>query len=347
MTTPRRVTIVGGGLAGLTLGIRLRRLGVACDVWEAQEYPRHRVCGEFLSGRGRGLLADLGLMPVLEAHGARLAREVAFHSGESPTGRGTLPEPALCLSRHRMDAVLADAFTGAGGVLRRGERFVGALDEPGVVRATGREPQVESRGWRWLGLKAHATGVVLTADLEMHFLGDAYVGLCGIEDGRVNVCGLFRTRVPLVDLRRTWRERLRGPGGSPLRERLEGAVFDEASFTAVAALRPVGRKGRSTDEFRVGDARGMIPPVTGNGMSMALESAALAAPHLASWSRGEAAWDEARRSVDRTCDAAFRGRLKWAAALQSAVMNPVTRRLWAFAFPRFPGLWRVAYFRTR
>ena len=45
------ITIVGGGLAGLTLGIGLRQCGVAVTVHEAGHYPRHRVCGEFISGR--------------------------------------------------------------------------------------------------------------------------------------------------------------------------------------------------------------------------------------------------------------------------------------------------------
>ena len=47
------VTIVGGGLAGLTLGIALRENSVPVHIYEAGTYPRHRVCGEFISGRGQ------------------------------------------------------------------------------------------------------------------------------------------------------------------------------------------------------------------------------------------------------------------------------------------------------
>ena len=50
---PEHLTIVGGGLAGLTLGIGLRQRGVPVTVYEAGRYPRHRVCGEFISGRGQ------------------------------------------------------------------------------------------------------------------------------------------------------------------------------------------------------------------------------------------------------------------------------------------------------
>ena len=44
------LTIAGGGLAGLSLAIALRRHGVDVTVYEAGNYPRHRVCGEFISG---------------------------------------------------------------------------------------------------------------------------------------------------------------------------------------------------------------------------------------------------------------------------------------------------------
>ena len=59
---PEQITIVGGGLAGLTLGIGLLQRGVPVTVWEAGRYPRHRVCGEFISGRGSASLARLGLL---------------------------------------------------------------------------------------------------------------------------------------------------------------------------------------------------------------------------------------------------------------------------------------------
>ena len=59
------VTIIGGGLAGLTLGIGLRQHGVPATIIEAGNYPRHRVCGEFVSGRGQATLARLGLRAML------------------------------------------------------------------------------------------------------------------------------------------------------------------------------------------------------------------------------------------------------------------------------------------
>ena len=67
------ITIVGGGLAGLTLGIGLRQRGVPVSVIEAGQYPRHRVCGEFISGRGQETLTRLGLTEPLRQAGLRAA----------------------------------------------------------------------------------------------------------------------------------------------------------------------------------------------------------------------------------------------------------------------------------
>ena len=61
MAALKPITIIGGGLAGLTLGIGLRRRGIPATILEMGDYPRHRLCGEFISGGGRQVLERLGL----------------------------------------------------------------------------------------------------------------------------------------------------------------------------------------------------------------------------------------------------------------------------------------------
>src|ERR1039458_5594216 len=79
MPAAKPITIVGGGLAGLTLGIGLRQQGIPITVWEAGHYPRHRVCGEFISGRGQDVLTRLGLRDYFAQAGLVLARTAAFY----------------------------------------------------------------------------------------------------------------------------------------------------------------------------------------------------------------------------------------------------------------------------
>src|SRR4051812_18021058 len=100
----RPITIVGGGLAGLALGILLRQRGVGVEIWEAGEYPRHRVCGEFISGAGARLLPELldGKTPA-----SLQAFTVQFHTRNGNTQSIQLPEPGLSVSRWDLDGSLA------------------------------------------------------------------------------------------------------------------------------------------------------------------------------------------------------------------------------------------------
>src|SRR5438093_7843049 len=158
------ITIVGGGLAGLTLGIGLRQHAVPVVICEVGHYPRHRVCGEFISGRGQETLRRLGLLELLVAAGAHCAHTTAFFSQTRSFPARHLPQPALCLSRFRLDALLAESFRDSGGELRCGVRGPTLENTEGTVRASGRRAQIRSTGWRWFGIKAHARNVRLTAD---------------------------------------------------------------------------------------------------------------------------------------------------------------------------------------
>jgi flavin-dependent dehydrogenase len=346
MAGAKSITIVGGGLAGLTLGVGLRERGVPVAIHEAGHYPRHRVCGEFISGRGQATLARLGLRELFDQAGAVSARTTAFFSTTQSTAPRPLPAAAICLSRFALDAVLAKKFCELGGELHAGNRFSGDFGE-GRVRATGRRVQTETGGSRWFGLKIHARNVALTADLEMHVSPRGYVGLCRINGGEVNVCGLFCKAAGENGEAKNRHKLLRGQPGSPLRQRLADAEFDENSFCAVAGLSMQPQPATARAEICVGDAITMIPPVTGNGMSMAFEAAELALAPLAAWSRDEMSWNEARQKIARDCDAAFARRLAWAKWLQRIILTPALQNPLVMLTARSDYIWQMAFERTR
>src|SRR5712671_5995951 len=97
MRNGKHITIIGGGLAGLTLGIGLRLGKVPVTILEAGCYPRHRVCGEFVSGRGQDVLARLGLRDIFLRAGSVMARTAAFFLGKACSPARTLTPPAWCL----------------------------------------------------------------------------------------------------------------------------------------------------------------------------------------------------------------------------------------------------------
>ncbi len=347
MAAPKPITIVGGGLAGLTLGVGLRQHDIPVTVCEAGRYPRHRVCGEFISGQGQQGLTRLGLREALVRAGAATARTAAFFSTHARSAVRPLPAPALCLSRFTLDALLAQHFRCCGGDLRENQPWRANYFGDGVVRANGRRPQPVDQGLRWFGLKVHARNVPLAADLEMHVLPNGYVGLCRLKDEKVNICGLFRRPAAAGAGPQRWQDMLRGDADSPLRKRLAAALWDEASFCSVAGLCLRPRRASVGMECCLGDALTMIAPVTGNGMSLAFESAELAIEPLAAYSRGETTWQEARRTVARACDNRFARRLTWARGLQWMMFAPGLQSRFGSVVLRSEWLWRMMFARTR
>lgn len=322
----RPVEIIGGGLAGLSLGLALRRADVSVTITEAGTYPRHRVCGEFITGLSPSTINRLHLAPFLAD--ARLHREVTWFLREQPLRHQTLPDPAYALSRHALDQRLATAFTSAGGVLHTHTRADLSSAPDGRIFATGRRPAHPE----WIGLKCHALTLPLVSELELHLGDHAYIGLCAVEGNRVNVSGLFRQRANLDHLARETAlvTYLRAAGLSSLADRLASAVIDPDSYSAIAGL-GFSQPSKHTDRLVIGDTYAMIPPFTGHGMAMAFQSAEVALDPVLAWSRDEATWPDTLRTVHQRLRPLFRLRLASASALHPFLFKPARQRLLATA----------------
>jgi flavin-dependent dehydrogenase len=332
----RQVCIVGGGLSGLTLAILLRRAGAPVRLWDAAGYPRHRVCGEFVSGRGADLLA--GLLPSLVQSAARI-RDVRFFADGRSSSTMLLPASGLAISRWDLDERLALEYLRDGGDLKVG-RWQGDFDSEGMVRSSGR--RLSKSGRTWTGIKAHISLMHLQADLEMHFSAAGYLGVARLPEG-ANLCALIQDRSCIGDFRAN-------PAGVFARlldrpDRLAGVQFDPQSISAVSGISFA--TSADGNECCVGDALRMIPPFTGNGMSLAIESAFLAAPILCSYSRGDIVWGEAVKRVRGACQRAFRKRFYAADWLRRVADRSWTRRLMLSSLKTHPLLLRLCFRLTR
>lgn len=321
----KAVKIEGGGICGLALGNALARKGVPVSVLEKGRYPRHRVCGEFLAGLTSGTLQILNLEDLFAD--APIAETVAWFRGGKAVAQYSLPGTISCLSRFAMDQELANRFREAGGILETGHR-VDLREAPleGTVRTLGKASGQSSR----LGLKAHFRNLSLEADLEMHLGEQAYVGLSRVEDGWVNVSGLFERRRGLQAKKESWLDTyLRASGLNPLADRLAKAEMRPDSFCGVSgfAFALPGPGNEDQPVLSLGDHHAMIPPFTGNGMTMAFESAALALPFLLAYSQGKSTWPETVDKLTRARNRRFNGRLQRAIWLQSLLEKNLTQNL--------------------
>ena len=310
----KEVVIAGGGLAGLSLAISLRRRGVPVVVHEAGRYPRHRVCGEFISGVGDDTLEALGIAGDLDDAIRHRAMRWFREGREILTGE--LPEPARGISRWLLDLRLKERLIKEGGRVVEASRLARDADE-GVVWAAGRLP----RRSPWVGLKCHLKEFAMEDGLEMHLGKHGYLGLTPIEDGRVNVCGLFKVDRSLQgkgsDLLLAYLEH---GGHEDLADRIRAADRDESSFSGVAGFE-LGWQDGGEDLCAVGDASGMIPPFTGNGMSMAFESAEIALDPLEEWALGERDWRQVIVAINRASRRRFRRRVGSAMKLHQFLLH--------------------------
>jgi flavin-dependent dehydrogenase len=313
-TLKKPLTIAGGGLAGLSLGIALQSRGVPVTLHEASTYPRHRVCGEFISGVSDETLAVLGIANGLDD--AMNLQSASWSDAEGQltemtvTGRG--------ISRWKLDDRLQRQFLSLGGKLLTNSRIASA---PGVIWAAGRPRQPSS----WLGLKCHARKLPLTHDLEMFTSPGGYIGLAEIGDGVVNICGLFKKTQPCrAKGSALLLAMLRQSGLCALADRLESAELDESSLCGVAGFQVGIQDGPA---FRIGDAASMIPPFTGNGMSMAFESAECALQPALDYASGHRSWFDAAAASTANQTTRFKRRMVSASILHHFLTNPATLKI--------------------
>lgn len=313
----KEIQIIGGGLAGLSLGIYLRKYGVNTTIIESGTYPKHKVCGEFICGVSANVIEELGIEKVinqsLEHH------QMKWWMEESKIMEDTLPSVAWGLSRYKIDKELAELFVQMKGELHTGERSK-KEDTEGLVWATGKRKKKGS----WIGLKIHAIDAQVSG-LEMHTGKRGYIGFCGVEDNRTNCCGLFRVDKSLKGSGSALiKKYLVANGLNSLSERFQTWEKDEASFSATAGFSFGSQE--QVGAFCVGDASYLIPPFTGNGMSMALESSWIAGKWIVRYAQEELSWEQAVSGYHDECVAFFKKRMKLSGVMHPWLFHRLGRR---------------------
>lgn len=313
------ITINGGGLTGLSLAIALRNRGVPVILHEAGNYPRHRVCGEFISGVSPQTLDALGISETLSD--ALRHTDVAWFAGDRLLRKNKLPAPALGISRQLLDDRLQRLAEKLGAEIHTGSRQLPEPGKPASVWTAGRRP---TRG-KWIGLKAHIRNIASTAHLEMHSGPTGYLGITPVENGWSNACGLFRAdrsiKATHQDLLPAY---LRKNGNTALAAAIESAGWKPDSFTAVAGF-ALGLQPPTPGILALGDSHSIIPPFTGNGMSMAFQSAETSLPHLVDFANGTATWQATCKRIEADLHTRFHTRLSAAKFIHPLLFHPAAR----------------------
>jgi menaquinone-9 beta-reductase len=268
ITAGAAISIAGAGPAGSCAALAALAEGARVRLFEKSRFPRHKVCGEFLSPELRPALESLQVWPEFLRASPALIRSVILRFGRSEK-RWRLPEPAFGLSRHRLDKLLLEC------AIARGAEFIQEpfplTDDPAIL-AYGRRP-VSTEVDRFFGFKAHFSGPA--ADAVELFVGrSAYAGVSPVEGGATNVCGLARESALAAhgfDIDR-WLA-----GWPSLNERLSGRSRSmEWLKTGPLVFSRRLRPEKEASVYRTGDALGFIDPFTGSGILSAVLTGQLA-----------------------------------------------------------------------
>lgn len=266
-----RIQIVGGGPAGASAALAALREGVSVHVFEKSRFPRHKVCGEFLSPGILRVLGDFGLTGAFDALGPAPVKRAMLCFGRREKNF-RLPEIAWGLSRAAFDHLLLRAAEERGAVVTHSTPT--SFDKP-VVVARGRHfaSTASDRGQRLFGFKAHFRADAGDA-VELYFFNGCYVGLNAVEDGLTNVCGIAPERL-LARFGFEHDELLQSC--EPLRARLQGAERI-MPWLSTGPLRFENRFRVDPEPgvYAAGDALSFVDPFTGSGLLAALKTGTMA-----------------------------------------------------------------------
>lgn len=258
------IDIVGGGPAGAMAAIAALSAGARVRVFERAVFPRHKVCGEFLSSDVTRLLEAAGCLPAFEQLTPVPIRRMELHFGPRVV-RHELPHEAFGLSRYALDRLLLDRAVALGAEVVR-EAWTRQSGGNPLIRTNGRTSVVPT-GERLFGFKTHAPGVA-DDTVALYFFDGCYVGVSGVEGGEINVCGLAPE--PLLRAcgfqpARLWTR------CSALARRLDGLApsFDWLHTGPLVFGFPA-RVDKGPPAYLAGDALGFIDPFTGSGILNAM-----------------------------------------------------------------------------
>jgi flavin-dependent dehydrogenase len=290
----KEVIIIGGGLAGLTSAIHLSKLGVQVTVIEKNSYPKHKVCGEYISNEVLPYFSWLNLN-ISELQPTAI-NKLQFSTLNGKVINSELPLGGFGVSRYALDLFLYEKALANGCVIVQDSaenivfndnRFTittsknAVLESDIVIGAFGKRSNVDQKLNRdfiqkkssWLAVKAHYSGDFPNDLVGLHNFKGGYCGVSKVEDNKINICYLadydtFKKHKNIEE----YQDKV--VSKNPHMK----AVFNNCNllFDKPITISQISFSQKEAVEdhiLMIGDTAGLIHPLCGNGMAMAIHSA--------------------------------------------------------------------------
>lgn len=336
------VIIAGGGLAGLGLSIQLAKAGYSVALFEKEAYPYHKVCGEYVSLESWNFLEEIGL--PLSDWNLPIIRRVLITAPNGESIEHELPLGGFGISRYKLDAAMADIAWASGVALFESTKVTDIRFERSLFQVQTSAGSFESRvacgtfgkrsnldiRWKrtftqkragklnnYIAVKYHVRANIPADLIGLHNFRDGYCGISRVEEDRCCLCYMTTAAnlqacdnsIPVLE-----KQVLRQ---NPFLEQVFSSITP--IFDQPVTISQISFEKRAQVENHIlfiGDAAGMIPPLSGNGMSMALHGSKLAFQGINAFLRGEIARHEMEQEYIDRWNKNFGGRLRMGRWLQ-------------------------------
>jgi len=342
------IGIIGGGLAGLTLGILAQKKGFSAVIFEKEDYPRHKVCGEYISNESLNFLNYL--IPGFDFNTLPKVQSLKLTTATNHTLNANLDLGGFGISRFKLDHLLAETFQNSGGKLLTKTKitsvpkyktgFEVAVEKSvyeckAMIGAWGKRSQIDIRLGRdfiqeknralsgFLGIKYHARVNNFEKDkIQLHLFPGGYCGASSIEDDKVCICYLVDTaafKKANSNLSTLEKEFL-------FKNKQLEKLFSESAmlFDKRVSISQISFEKKTQTEqglLMIGDASGMIAPLCGNGMSMAFHEAKIASMVLEKFMNRQISQEQMLKEYARIWQKQFGRRLHTGRFLQRTFFN--------------------------
>ncbi|MEK8181149.1 NAD(P)/FAD-dependent oxidoreductase [Flavobacterium buctense] len=293
-----KVVIIGGGLAGLTAAIHLRKLDIPVVLIEKNSYPKHKVCGEYISNEVLPYWQWLNIS-IDELKPTHI-NQLQFSTFSGKTINTTLPLGGFGISRYALDNYLYQkAITNGCEIIHESVENIHFADDiftittatdtiiksEIVLGAFGKRSNIDIQLNRnfirqkspWLAVKAHYEGQFSDKVVGLHNFKGGYCGVSKVEDNRINICYLasYETFKKHKDSDLYQKEVLEQ--NPHLKDIFQNSklLFDKP--LTISQISFEQKLPVENHILMIGDTAGLIHPLCGNGMAMAIHSAKIAA----------------------------------------------------------------------
>lgn len=361
------IGVVGGGLAGLTFAIQAADAGYRVILFEKEAYPYHKVCGEYISMESYGFLTRLGL-PLSEWNLPDI-QQLRLSDVSGTMYAFDLTLGGFGISRYKLDGELYQLAVRKGvevltSTQVREVKFENdsfkILTDNQVVNARvvagsyGKRSNLDVKWNRpfirhkpgrlnhYIAVKYHIHYPNPDEIISLHNFSDGYCGISKIEDDTCCLCYLTTA----ANLQRSGNSIERMQQEILSRNPELKKIFSEADFIYKQALTisQVSFYSKSQVENHVlmlGDAAGMITPLCGNGMSMAMHSSKLAFEQADLFLKGTTGRAAMEQAYSRRWKKEFSIRLMIGRVVQSLFGNDQTTTLFLKLMKVLPGIARL------